>query len=86
MTTRSPDRYLTVVVSDYRAACALGFTDEYAAKQALWKAAVVVCEVAGNPEPWLNELRSIAANVLKASRIESTIRSAKRKVGNRDGG
>jgi len=80
MTIRNADRYLTAVVSEYRAARTAGFTDEYAAKQALWKAAVIVCEVAGNPEPWLSELRGIAADVLKASRIEATIRSARRKA------
>jgi hypothetical protein len=80
---KNVDRYLAAVIAEYRAACAAGFTDEYAAKQALWKTAVVVCEVANSPEPWLSELRGIAADVLKPSRIESTIRSAKRRAGKR---
>ena len=86
MTIRDADRYLAAVVSDYRQTCATGFPDEGEAKRALWKAAVVVCEVADDAEPWLAELRVIAADVLKPSRIESTVRSARRRAGNRDGG
>ena len=82
MAVRNVDQYLTAVVGDYRETCALGFPDEWAAKQALWKAAVVVCEVADDPEPWLDELRGIALlDVLKASRIETTIQSARRRAG-----
>lgn len=81
MAVRNVERYLTAVVGDYRETCALGFPDEWEAKQALWKAAVVICEVADDAEPWLDELRAIALDVLKASRIEPTIHSARRRAG-----
>jgi hypothetical protein len=80
MTVRNVDRYLTAVLDEYRETCAAGFSDEYAAKQALWKAAVIVWEVADDPEPWLDQLRNIALGVLKASRIEPTIYSARRRA------
>jgi len=80
VTIRDADRYLAAVVSDYRQTCATGFADEGEAKRALWKAAVVVCEVASNPDLWLSELRTIALDTLKESRIETTIRSAKRRA------
>jgi hypothetical protein len=81
VTVRNAGRYLAAVVDEYGQTCALGFSDEWEAKQALWKAAVVVCEVADDPEPWLDELRVIALDVLKASRIETTIQSARRRAG-----
>ena len=80
MTIRNVDRYLTAIVDEYRETCAAGFSDEYTAKQALWKAAVIVWEVADDAEPWLDELRNIALDVLKASRIETTIQSARRRA------
>jgi hypothetical protein len=83
VTIRNASRYLTAVIGEYGQTCALGFPDEFAAKQALWKAAVVVCEVADDPEPWLDELRAIALDVLKAGRIETTLQSARRRAGGR---
>lgn len=85
MSVTDADRYLTAVIADYRERCDSGFSDEYAAKGALWKAAVVVLETASDPEPWLDQLRAIARDVsiggkpFKASRIESVIRSARRR-------
>lgn len=81
MVIRNIDRYLRAVLDEYRDDCATGFPDEYAAKQALWKAAVIVWEVADDPQPWLDELRNLALDILKASRIEPTIQSARRKAG-----
>jgi hypothetical protein len=80
MTIRNIERYLTAVIAEYRDDCAGGFPDEYAAKTALWKAAVIVWEVASDPAPWIDELRLIALDVLKASRIETTIQSARRRA------
>jgi hypothetical protein len=80
VTVRNPDRYLTAVVDEYRETCAAGFPDEWAAKQVLWKAAVVVYEVADDPDPWLDELRAIALDVLKPARVEGTLQSARRRA------
>jgi hypothetical protein len=81
MNVRNVDRYLTAVVDEYRDDCAGGFPDEYEAKRAVWKAAVIVWEVADDAEPWLDELRTIALVAgLKAGQVESTVKSAKRKA------
>ncbi len=71
--------YLSAVVGQFREAVT-GSADEFEAKKALWKAAVVIFEVADDPRPWLDQLRMIAVNLIKPNRIESTIRSAERKA------
>jgi hypothetical protein len=83
MTIRNVARYLATIVEKYRDDCAAGFPDEWEAKGALWKAAVIVCDVADEPDPWIDELCIIALDVLKASRIETTIHSARRRAGRR---
>jgi hypothetical protein len=81
VTVRNAGNYLTAVVDEYRETCAQGFPDEWAAKQVLWKAAVVVYEVADDAEPWLDELRAIALVAgLKTGQVESTVKSARRKA------
>jgi hypothetical protein len=81
-TIRNPDRYLVTVVDSYRDDCDQGFSDDWAAKQALWKAAVVVYETADDPEAWLDVLAAVATGVagLKAGQVESTIKSARHKA------
>jgi hypothetical protein len=77
---RNLDAYLARVVVNYRDACAPGFPDDFEAKRALWQVAVSVCEIAADPGPWLDQLREIALDHLKASQVESTVRSAARRA------
>ncbi len=81
MPIRNVARYLATIVEKYRDDCAAGFPDEWEAKRALWKAAVIVWDTADDADPWIDELRNIALDVLKASRIETTIQSARRRAG-----
>jgi hypothetical protein len=77
---RNPDAYLAKAVTNYRDDCVTGFSDAFAAKMALWQVAVSVYEIANDPEPWVGQLREIALAHLKASQIESTVRSAARRA------
>lgn len=80
MSVRNVDKYLDAVVRDCRDDFAAGFANDYEARQRLWKSSVVIWEVADDPEPWLDELRQIALDTIRATQIESTIRSAERKA------
>lgn len=80
MTVRNLGRYLRAVIDEYERECAEGFSDEYAAKQSLWRHAVVVFEIADDPDDYVNELRELALDVLKVRRIEQTIQSARRRA------
>jgi hypothetical protein len=80
---RNPDAYLARAVTNYRDDCVTGFSDPFAAKVALWQVAVSVYEIAVDPGPWIDELRAIARDHLKAGQIESTVRSAARRADRR---
>ena len=80
---RNLDRYLAEAVTNYRDDCASGFTDVGQAKRALWQVAVNVYEIGHDPERWIGELRTIAADHLKPGQIDSTLTSARRKAGKR---
>ena len=73
---RDAARYLSAVVAEYRAECATGFSNDYDARRKLWHCAVVVFEVAENPEPWLDQLRELSLGHVRPTQIETTIRSA----------
>jgi len=83
MMIRDPDAYLAKAVINFRDDCAIGFSDDFAAKAALWQVAVNVFEIAVDPGPWIDELRAIARDHLKAGQIESTVRSAARRADRR---
>lgn len=80
MVIRNPSRYLDAVVEEYREDVISGFPNEYEAKRALWKTAVIIFETADNPDPWLDEIRDIALDVIRPQRIAGTIRSAERRA------
>jgi len=82
-TIRNPDAYLAKTVVGYRDDCAAGFSDDFAAKGALWHVALVVYEIADDPAPWIDQLRAIAADYLKSGQIDSTVNSARVKAGRR---
>ena len=77
---RNPGRYLAKAVINYRDDCAAGFSDEFAAKGALWQVAVSVYEIAADPGPWIDQFRQIARDHLKAGQVESTVKSAARRA------
>jgi hypothetical protein len=79
----NPDAYLARAIVNYRDECAPGFPDDYEAKRALWRVAVAVYEIAGDPGPWLDQLREIARHQLKPGQIDSTVKSAARKADRR---
>jgi hypothetical protein len=76
----SPNRYLDAVVREYREDCEAGFPNDFEARKKLWRAAVIVCESADYPEPWLDMLRNLSVGIIKPSGISATIRSAARKA------
>jgi hypothetical protein len=85
MSIRNTDRYLSAVLDEFRDDCIEGFANEYEAKKSLWHTAVVVFEVADDPEPWLDELRDIALDAwerghYRPRQIEGTINSARRRA------
>lgn len=80
MAIRNPSRYLSAVVQEFRDDVADGFANEYEAKRALWKTAIIIFETADNPDPWLDEIRDIALDVIKAQRIAQTISSARKRA------
>src|SRR5262245_51021714 len=78
MRARNVDRYLAAIVDEYRETDA---DTDFEQRQALWRAAVIVYEQAGeNAEYWLDLLREASLGVVKPSRIETTIFSARRRV------
>jgi hypothetical protein len=83
MMIRNPNAYLAKAVENYRNDCIAGFTDDGAAKRALWQVAVNVYEIAGDPGPWISQLRQIALEHLKPGQVDSSLRSAARKTGRR---
>lgn len=79
MVVRNLGRYLGAVVEEYETT---DFDSDFEQRRALWKAAVVIYEQAGedDAEPWLNRLRDASLGLIKPTRIETTIRSAHRRV------
>jgi hypothetical protein len=80
MIIRDPGAYLAKAVINYRDDCAIGFSDDFAAKAALWQVAVNVYEIADDPGPWIDQLCRIARDYLKPGQIDSTVKSAARKA------
>jgi hypothetical protein len=79
MKAKNLDRYLAAIVDEYRETDA---DTDFEQRQALWRAAVIIWEQAGedNAEPWLDQLREASLGLVKPTRIESTIFSAHRRV------
>lgn len=85
MSIKNTDRYLAAVIEEFRQDCIGGFDNEYKAKRSLWHTAVVVFEVADDPEPYLDEIRGIALDAwlrghYRPRQIEGTINSARRRA------
>lgn len=85
MSITNTDRYIQAVINEFSGDCINGFDNEYEAKKSLWHTAVVVFEVADDPDPWLDEIREIALDAFlrghyRPRQIEGTINSARRKA------
>jgi hypothetical protein len=80
MSIRNQSAYLGAVISDFAGQVTAGFPDEYAAKTALWKAAVTIWEVADDPDVYLDQLRELTLACMRPTRAEATIRSAERRA------
>lgn len=80
-TIKNLDKYITYMITEYREKCERSaFENNFEARRTLWKIAVFVIERASDPEEYLDELRDASIGTVSASRIESTIRSARRRV------